>query len=391
MFKIVKVIFINLSVLFGLLGIITVGPLIAQVSFDAIQRFNPWEENRVQLAKNTKIDNRPKLTVYDDVDWAEEYFSERLNVPIDYKDFITWRKGAHRSRTINIDENGIRRTVPKNENSPNEIWLFGGSTVWGNGVDDSNTIASHLAKISGAKVINFGEDGYISRQSLNMLIKAYNRKKSEKNISVIFYEGANDGAGHCVAGETYIHTDREYQIQAKMKNLRTENVIDFKSTFRNTLLFLNKLKYKLGVHQVRTKETFWNCDKSPARAEFIANALVNDWTYAQKITETNGDFFLAILQPVLHLSKTEHAHLKGIKSGPFDPSGIFEIIKKQFSTVYPKIRESVALSDIRFLDFSPVLDINEPIYIDPLHLSHYGNSLIAREMYKKLKDFGRLQ
>ena len=48
--------------------------------------------------------------------------------------------------------------------------VFGGSTLFGYGSNDQNTIPSLYNQITGKKVLNFGDTGWHSRQSLNQLL-----------------------------------------------------------------------------------------------------------------------------------------------------------------------------------------------------------------------------
>lgn len=69
-----------------------------------------------------------------------------------------------------------------------DVWMFGGSAVWGSGVEWSETIPSYLAT-KGYTVTNYGEVGYVSTQELILLILEL--RSATPNI-VIFYDGYND-------------------------------------------------------------------------------------------------------------------------------------------------------------------------------------------------------
>lgn len=80
---------------------------------------------------------------------------------------------------------GIRETLAV---VGKKVWMFGGSAVWGTGVEWSETIPSYLATL-GYKVTNYGERGYVSTQELFLLILEL--RKGTPGI-VIFYNGYND-------------------------------------------------------------------------------------------------------------------------------------------------------------------------------------------------------
>ena len=88
------------------------------------------------------------------------------------------------------------------------VFLFGGSTMWGQGARDEHTIASELAKQLAAEgvvadVFNCGQLGYVSTQELIML----ERELQRGNVPdlVVFYDGVNDvGAAtqRAIAGQS---------------------------------------------------------------------------------------------------------------------------------------------------------------------------------------------
>lgn len=134
-------------------------------------------------------------------DWIEPYFSEWWeSYSVDWKSYVYWRRRPYTGEFINIDERGVRKTwrgeTPGSNETPIRIFMFGGSTLWGFGARDENTIPSHLAKrISTAsgkpvEVTNYGETGYVSTQEMIALL----RLLQAGNIPdvAIFYDGNND-------------------------------------------------------------------------------------------------------------------------------------------------------------------------------------------------------
>lgn len=99
----------------------------------------------------------------------------------EYKSFISWRRKLYVSKYTNI-KGQYQNRISTNEGIDNSVWFFGGSTVWGTGVSDDNTIPSFFAKISGERVSNFGETGWSTRQSLNQLINLIGDGKNPKAI-----------------------------------------------------------------------------------------------------------------------------------------------------------------------------------------------------------------
>ena len=369
------------------IALFLIAPATIQKVFDIYQSLNPYLENRDILATNTKLDLRYKLPNYSDVSWAKQNFEDRKKMKAQYQDFIVWRRGIYNSETINIDSNGLRRTyVPKDKDDQLTVWMFGGSTMWGNGVNDDNTIPSLLAKKTGAQVKNFGEGGYIVRQELNTLNKAYSEAPTlagNQERIVIFYDGVNDGAGHCVKGNSEISTDRQNQIRTAFRSyFENPSALTFDYLIQPAVMLVNKISIKIfGKNDPKSRREFWSCDTVPEQADFIARSIVNDWISANAIAKARGDRFIAILQPVSFLSDSRFDHLVIAGQGIED----LEAMGNQYKTVYPLIKKHANNANIEFYDFTAVFDLPEFIYIDYCHVSHQGNEIVAKEIMSILK------
>ena len=146
------------------------------------------------------------LKFYQDKPWAKQYSKEATEAEsYEYEPYVAWRKRTFVGQYVNIDANGIRRTVnPDCTPSARQIWMFGGSTLWGNGARDEDTIASILAekysKSTGPVcVTNFGEGGWVNTQELIQLELALKRTPKAPDF-VIFYDGYADAFAPAAAG-----------------------------------------------------------------------------------------------------------------------------------------------------------------------------------------------
>jgi hypothetical protein len=62
---------------------------------------------------------------------------------------VGWKTREYHGEFINIGKNGVRKTFnpsPKINGESNSIYVFGGSSIWGEGARDDHTITSCLAK-----------------------------------------------------------------------------------------------------------------------------------------------------------------------------------------------------------------------------------------------------
>ena len=111
--------------------------------------------------------------------------------------YVLWRRRPFTGRYINVDAAGRRRTSNREApgDRPIDIFGFGGSTLWGNGARDENTIPSCVSRLldeSGrrVRVTNYGELGFVSTQNLISLML---ERQAGRVPGVVFcYDGVND-------------------------------------------------------------------------------------------------------------------------------------------------------------------------------------------------------
>ena len=120
--------------------------------------------------RGNHIDQRANLPLYKDKKFSKKLFSElNKSLSVTHRSFIGWRRKPIKLKYTNIS--GIYNTrVSLGESLYNSAWFFGGSTIFGAGAEDSGTIPSIYHLKSDKPVMNFGESGWVSRQSLNLLI-----------------------------------------------------------------------------------------------------------------------------------------------------------------------------------------------------------------------------
>ena len=204
-----RTVLINVAVLVGLwLGLLFLTALLGDA---------------YNLAKSftRKDDDRAELPSYDDHERARAVFRDQKGRIKDYVPFVEWRHTALESTHLTIDANGRRvHEVGRDNNAPDaaNIGFFGGSTVWGTGVDDDGTIPARFDAITeGYRVTNYGERGYTTMQNLIDLMTLVNTGTAPE--VVVFYEGFNDVWVHCDGAVT----DR---LNSHMETRRMQSALD---------------------------------------------------------------------------------------------------------------------------------------------------------------------
>ena len=315
-----------------------------------------------------------KLPNYQGLEWAKKNIQEFEKLKVKYFDFFVWRREDFSGETINIKD-GLRQTyIPPVLTTDVKFWFFGGSTMFGSGVNDDGTFPSIFAKRAGAKAVNFGETGWMARQQLSMLVNQYMKDKIDTQKYIIFYDGINNVGTNCRADNDGFSTARQTQIQNQLEGMDAR--FGLKKTFQQFSDFIGVVKRKLNAGK-KYQLQFYKCHNDLKRAKQAAIALVQTWVLAEKLATANGDKFLAILQPTAHLGKANTSHIQ--MNNP-----VYTARGKQLKIVYPIIRQEAFKRGVTFVDFTDVYDGNEFIYSDSAHVTPNGHEILAKELIKRI-------
>ena len=368
-----KVIGVNII----LIGILLISPALF---YQVYLKLKPFLQDQL----NYTSDQRAYYPTYSNKEFSIELLSENSKLTQFYRSFIGWKKEKVNFRYTKISgPYNVRKS--KGESINNSVWFFGGSTMWGTGSSDNQTIPSHFYSLTNIPVYNFGEVNWNSRQSLNQLINAIG--DNHKPSAVIFYDGVNNISHQC-RGEINLLPahDQEKQIESALKPLLfgQNRILNF--IFSPYIALTNKFSIKLPVfNQVNSKK--YDCDINQAKALSIAQHLINDWHTAYLLSESMGFEFYGILQPNIFTTKTN--------SGYFSSNEVKTISEReiQYSIVYSLIRREIEKrceTDKKFcrsiIDGSDWLDGTNNIFIDFCHINSLGNKVIARRMKLLLKN-----
>lgn len=352
---------INILVFFVL---IMVGNLVA-ITIDRV----------FQATKPSQYDESHLLPNYEGISWARDHFREYINLDKGYfASFIGWRRSEYKGKTINIDQNGIRRTVHRPDAKPEKVIAFyGGSTMWGTGANDETTIPSFVAQMNpDYRAFNFGETGYVAHQSFNIFFESYSA--GFRPDVVVFYDGVNDVWNRCRREHTSFSHAREQQIRLSLKEIKEPSYFKVVSPMAE---LAGKIRRSFASN-VMHRKGLYDCSDDQAKAEQVARNLLYDWALIKDLVEGYGGKFIAILQPHAYISKSRIGHLA------LDPN-----LKDQYATVYPLVvdflsKEFPQLKE-NFLYPRTALDQDDYYFIDWCHLSPNGNEIIAALIAKRLR------
>jgi hypothetical protein len=362
-----KLVLVNLGVLVFFLALLLFVPAL-------------WVDAKKGLRQNVDAvaaSSRASLPAYDadELPMIERHFVETNRMRTRYYDFIGWRRTAFQGDAITIDEAGYRRH-PSVADGPEQaqVWLFGGSTMWGSGAHDAATIPALLEKVSGKSVFNFGETAYVAHQSLNLMMRQYILGGSPE--LVVFYDGVNEVLHKCRRELGFFSTSREQQIRTRMGTEGSQ----FLKLFAPLVESIAKGLAKTSMASV-DENSMYDCHSDEQKVELIARTLVADWQAAKLLAAQQGAEFLGVLQPVSYIGEADVSYLPGRERNP--------ALGRQYEAVYPRVRALLDEAGMSYLDLSDVFTAEDQVYIDFCHLSPRGNAIIARQLGSHIMPSGR--
>ncbi len=327
------------------------------------------------------VDKRAFYPTYENKNFAIQVWNDEKKTDAEYKSFIGWKTSKLESQFINIG-GPYNTRKSSGERINGSTWFFGGSTIFGHGVSDYQTIPSYYNSITNIPVYNFGDVGWTSRQSLNQLITVI----ADQNMPsfVIFYDGGNDVGYYC---RTEISSIPIHAREAKIQKIFKRGLL--KSKLKNFILAPYKaIAYKLNKDSPASdsRQSFYNCNNDKNKARLIAQHLATNWHSAFLISRSRDAKFYAILQPTLFTTNTNFEYFH-----PSEKKNLFEL-KKQFKVVYPLILEEVEKICKKDKDFCAAfinatdwLNGRKNIFLDFIHLGPYGNKVMAEEILRVIQ------
>jgi hypothetical protein len=347
-----KVIAINLAIFVGLLLGLN---LIASLLIDGGALWS-----RFVLPSDDRVD----LPNYSDKERARLILGEFHQLETRYEPFVEWRREEFRGETTTVDAAGNRVQPATTPRPAGTVRFFGGSAMWGSGVEDDQTIPAAFNRLHpDLRVINHGESGFTSRQSVSQLVNLVN--SGEPMDLVVFYDGNNDVGSFCQEEVGINSHTRAKKLQRLVRPL-SQVWNDLTGSLQELLSgkAVNKWLRGPGPHPTR-------CHTDPAYARRVAEVMVNDWRIARAIAQEGGAEFVAILQPVASLGSPRRDHLNPEEYSP----------EKEQNVVYPIVRQILAERGLDWAyDFTDVFDGDEYTYIDECHVTENGSRKVAERL-----------
>jgi len=302
-----------------------------------------------------------------------------------YVPFRMWGVTEWHGKFMNNDTTAmgaVRRTInPVNSacatQKKENVWMFGGSTVYGTNLPDSDTLPSYLSRelnTSSAcvEVTNFGVEGYVINQDLILLIEEV--KAGRRPDVVIFYDGFNDSYLETVSPGNPVSHLGVKRIKGRLEGSIASRLDFLKQS--STWLLVRELTNSLR----RPHSTRSTSRELPAETE----GALNNYEATLRIARILGDAFdfkvWAFWQPALVYGHKPVEELLERASGAAYGSS---------QALVPIYREAEqrALKSGSFIFLGNMFDdVQEPLYLDSVHLNPVGNELAAQAMATYIRE-----
>ncbi|HEV3141260.1 MAG TPA: SGNH/GDSL hydrolase family protein [Vicinamibacterales bacterium] len=323
---------------------------------------------------------RPDYRVHADgyagADWTAPYYREFMESgDVDWRPYVYWRRRPYAGTYINIDQEGIRRTWSAADGGGSgrrpRIFVMGGSTVWGTGARDDHTIPSQLARSlsergRNASVVNYGESGYVTGQSVAALLTALRR--GDVPDVVTFYAGAEDVFSAFQNGAAGLPENEE--------NRRLEFNATQPESIRQVFAVMTAGSQRLGLLLQRMRSSGARetaATVSPATGKMAASAVEQMCANVRIASALGAHYRFHVsfyLQPTIFTKPTLTPYEQRERDR-------YETSAALFAAAYAAIEDG-ACRDLDVHDISRLFEReSRPLYVDAFHLTEDGNVRVA--------------
>ncbi len=326
------------------------------------------------------------LPYYAEQPWARQHWQEHeIAATKSYRPYVGWRRPPFSGQTIQVDEDGIRRTPgARCDTGAYRVFAFGGSTLWGWGAPDWGTLPACLQEELAARrsgpvcVVNFGESAYISTQSLIQLILRLTA--GERPDLVIFYDGVNEVLAAHQSGRPMLH--QNYREVVERFERPRHPLVEWLRGFSTFQLFA-----QLAGRFAPDSET---PGRSLAETAALADEVVATYQGAHTVVgglaAAYGFDYAFFWQPHLvvgekPLTPEERGMLEGMDWVLELEPALVDLFHETYRRVATRAPEEEHLYDI-----ADVFDqVEEQTWTDPYgHVTPQGNRIVALRMLEVL-------
>ena len=331
---------------------------------------------------------------YAEQPWGKAYWAEMRELQSWYHPYVLWRRAPHAGDLVNVTAAGVRVT-PGSRCVPGafRVFTFGGSTMWGYGVPDWGTIPAYLQSELQRRlgrdvcVVNFGELGFTSTQSLIQLMRRL--QCGDVPDLVVFYDGVNDINYAFTYGIPGIHRSVQEVADRLDDGAKEEG-----AGWVRSLGVVRLAQRIVGEEEQPPQQRFplRLTDVPTGLDEGIASAYLNNHRMVKALATRYGFAHAFFWQPYVTMGRKPLTAAERELAG--DPreatteneASIRAASRRLYESVYARI-EAASSEDTDLFYLAAVFDtVPSLLYVDSHHLTHDGNRMIAEQMLQRLGD-----
>jgi hypothetical protein len=301
-----------------------------------------------------------------------------------YQPWVGFSERAFHSALFNIDEGEplpIRRTIePANAATNNKtIWLFGGSTLFGWGVPDDQTVASHLSAILSTgrthyTVVNYGHTEFYSTQEA--VLFATLLRHGQKCDIAVFLDGLNDSYGpRNDTPDMTVGTAAGFLKQEDEAAAENSRYVIITPLFPPVRV-MNGLLRRLGLLPNASPESgrlSSGPKYDPAAIYRFLMSMINEMAEAEKIHVS----FYWQPTPFDYMAGAEQRRARFLG-------------QENIPSVNLAVRQTIKNSSFHFVADMFKDEAFDDIYVDGAHYGDRGNRMVAQVIADGLKNDGLL-
>jgi len=307
--------------------------------------------------------------------WVRDYIKEDNSFGNEYTPYLGWKRIPNfHGVYVNVDNESMRKTDnPCSSKDSIRIFVFGGSTTWGSGVQDNSTFPSYLSKylcqigISN-EIKNFGEGAYVNTQEM-IRLQLELRKGNIPDI-VIFYDGANDAASTYQNNLSGWHHN-VFDRQADFNSRKRLNILQF-ALDSYSMKVLNRVAMMFGIHKKTRGYT----------GEQLENDTISVYSNNLQIINTLSREYNFKVFYYWHPTISSKLVLSEDEKNKISKDQVFEGF---YQNITKKVRK---LNLTEFYDISTIFNkYNNTIFIDDCHVFEQGNEIIAKRISEDVINY----
>lgn len=347
--------------------------LLAYAAYKLLNAFSPTEEHRI-LEKYEAL--LPLAYPHLDAGQIRSLMHETWNRRLEFAPFVQFREPARSGQWVNVSAAGFRSNgtpQPWPPSRTDDAWIvfvFGGSTTFGYGVADNETIPARLqhhlsARTSRAvEVYNFGTGFWYSSQE--RILFQHLLQQGHRPDLAIFIDGLND----------LLNPDDQPEFtDALAQSMQAPRSADaWKHLLRNVPIL--RLSKRLAASRAQDIPA----DTTDYSNTHVAEATIERYLACQSLIRASANAFetsvLFVWQPLpFHRYDAKH-HLFATAAKEFKP-----FLYAKYG--YARMSERLALAPPPpdFLDLSGIQEhLSENLYVDAVHYNALLCDLIAQHL-----------